>query len=363
MGKVFVVSTSDRQVFKRCRRKWDLSNRNRQSLQPISAVVAGPLWLGTGFHFAMEDYYGYNEFKSPVKAFEAFVKSHRRSELPEGYDELTDLATGMLQYYMNHWLPQHGEAFETLWVDDIPQVEVNVRIPLDIAPPPGYDAVEYSITFDRVAIDEYDRIIIVDYKTTGKAYEVGRLEQDPQVSSYFWAGQLLYGRAIEGACWMEFLKAVPHPPEVLKSGELSQNKQQYTTASIYRETLMEYYGKIPQSYVPFLNYLASLETPEGDRYVKREFVYRNADFARNVERQIFEEIYDMIDPNIRIYPNPTRDCQWDCNYRPISLAMDDGSDYEYMIQSEFERWEGEGYKSNQWRQRLQYPEALEVTTS
>lgn len=360
MGKIFVVSTSDRQVFKRCRRKWDLSNRNRQSLVPIEGVVSAPLWQGSGHHFALEDFHGYNIFGDPREAFKAYVRAHRQSELPEGADEVIELELGMLENYVDRWLPQHGEPYKTLWVDDVPQVEVNVRVPLDIEPPEGYDSVEYSMTFDRIVVDDYDRIGVEDYKTTGKAYEIGRLEQDPQVSAYFWGGQLVYGPRFEAAYWLEFLKAVPDPPEVLKNGELSKNKNQYTTAAMYEETLLHYYGTIPSKYTDILNHFKSQETPEGDRFIKRETIYRNETFAKNVEREIFAEIYDMIDPNISLYPNPTRDCLWDCNYRAISLAMDDGSDYEYMMQTEFERWEGEGYKSNDWRERLEYPQPLEV---
>lgn len=358
-----MVSTSDRQVFKRCRRKWDLANRNRQSLVPIVGVTSAPLWQGTGHHFALEDYHGYNLFGDPREAFKAYVRAHKRSELPEGADEVIELELGMLTHYVERWLPQHGDPHQTLWIDERPQVEVNVRIPLDIPPPPGYDSVEYSTTYDRVVIDEYGRYLIEDYKTTAKQYEAGRLEQDPQVSAYLWSGKLVYGPKLEGAIWLEFLKAVPDPPEVLKNGELSQNKNQHTTASMYRETLIHYYGEVPSKYVGFLNYLASQETAEGDKFIKRETIYRNETFAHNVEREIFAEIYDMLDPDIQLYPNPTRDCLWDCNYRAVSLAMDDGSDYEYMLATEFEKWEGEGYKSNEWRERLEYPQPLEVTAA
>jgi hypothetical protein len=360
MAKLFVVSTSDRIVFKRCRRKWDFQSKNRQSLAPIERAPNGNLWLGSGFHFGLEDYHGYRLFRSPQEAFrEGFVKSHRRSELPENYEELTDLAVGMYDYYIDHWLPQHGEPFKTLWIDGVPQVEVNVQIPLDIEPPPGYDEVVYSTTFDRVGIDEYGRIIIEDYKTAGKLYEAGRLELDPQVSAYDWAGHLLYGDQVEGGCWTQFLKSLPHEPEVLKDGELSRNKNQYTTAAIYKAACLKYYGEVPKKYYDFINYLASQETPEGDRFIKREVVYRNRTFARNEERKIFAEINDMLNPGLEVYPNPTRDCTWDCEFRAMCTAMNDGSDWEFMRDSEYERWEGDGYKSNTWRSRLQYPEPIE----
>jgi len=363
MSKVYVVSTSDRVTFKRCHRKWDFGSKNRQSLAPIGAPIAAPLWQGSGHHFALEDFYGYNLFGNPADAFRAYVDAHRRSELPDEYKEVSELEIGMLNYFHDEWLPQHGEPFPTLWIDGIPQVEVSVRIPLDIPPPPGYSSVEYQTTFDRLGVDDNGRIVVIDYKTAARAYEAGRLELDPQVSSYFWSAKLVYGDQVEGAVWMIFLKAVPDAPEVLKSGELSKAKNQHTTAAIYRKTLMEYYGQIPPAYFDVINHFASQETPEGDKFITRESIYRNDTFGQNEERKIFSEIHDMIDPGLSLYPNPTRDCSWDCNYKAPCLAMDDGSDYEYMLETEYERWEGEGYKTTGWRERLKYPPALEVVAN
>jgi len=358
--KTYVVSTSDRIVFKRCRRRWDLTGKNRQSLTPIDGQVAGPLWQGSGHHFALEDFHGYNIFGHPVEAWKAYVSSHRRSELPDDWREIAEQEEGMLHYYADDWLVAHPDPVQTLWIDGVPQVEVNVQVPLDIKPPPGYGEVVYSVTYDRVGIDEYGRLVIDDYKTAAKAYEAGRLELDAQVSSYLWSGRLVYGDRLEGARWIIFLKAVPDEPIILKSGELSQNKNQYTTYRIYKKALLEYYGEVPKKYLDFLNHLASQEDEKGDRYVLRDSIYRNATFAENEERKIFAEIHDMIDPGLSLYPNPTRDCNWDCQVRAVCLSMDDGSDYQYMLETEFEKWEGEGYKSNQWRKRLKYPEPIEV---
>lgn len=356
----YVVSTSDRGLFKRCRRKWDLGSKNRQSLQPTDAVVSGPLWLGTGFHFALEDYYGYKHFKKPSDALLAYAASHKRHELPDDAKDHIELGVGMLDYYHDHWLPQHGERFQTLYVNNVPQCEVNIRIPLAITPPPGYSHVEYSVTLDRVGKDEYGRIIVVDYKTAKQKYSMGRLELDPQVSSYIWAATLVYDTLVEGACWIQFIKAIPDEPKILRDGSLSMDKRQYTTAAIYREACIKYYGKIPAKYHEIINHFSSLEEPDSDRFVKREMIYRNETFAANEERKIFAEIDDMVDPNLSIYPNPTSDCTWDCNYRAPCLAMDDGSDYEYMLETEYDRWEGEGYRSNEWRKRLQYPDQIEI---
>ena len=47
---------------------------------------------------------------------------------------------------------------------------------------------------------------------------------------------------------------------------------------------------------------------------------------------LYYEYLDMID-NPRIYANKTRDCRWDCGYRTLCEAMDDGSDVEFLKQT------------------------------
>lgn len=36
-----------------------------------------------------------------------------------------------------------------------------------------------------------------------------------------------------------------------------------------------------------------------------------------------------------LWPNPTKDCSWDCDFRDVCPAIDDGSDWEYMLESDF----------------------------
>ncbi len=36
-----------------------------------------------------------------------------------------------------------------------------------------------------------------------------------------------------------------------------------------------------------------------------------------------------------MWPNPTKDCSWDCDYRDVCPMVDDGSDYEDVLQSSF----------------------------
>lgn len=352
------------------------------------------LWLGSGVHFALEDYHGWNRFGDPRKALKAYHKAWRKIELPSDDDIWMELGDGMLEHYVERWLPQHGHLGQTLWVDGEPQVEVALIVPLGMwiwlsfeepdqrlrpellkqgtvhygeEPPDGdleWTEVVYHMTFDRVLEDQYDRIIVEDYKTAKAAFETARLELDSQVGSYLWGGGIYYGRAIEGACWTQILKQVPEPPRWLKTKKrFSMDKSQKTTVSMYRQALLDHYGKgnIPSEYTAFLNDLASLETPDGDRFIKRSVIYRNAYNAQAEEAKIYQEVGEMLraflpaghPDELPLYNNPTRDCDWECPFRAPCIAKDDGSDYETMFDEDYEQ--GKGIKDD-WRDRIKWPD-------
>lgn len=380
---VLEVHNGDRVTYKRCRRKWDLASGLRQNLVPL-AEPRGPLWLGSGFHFALEDFHGYNKFGDPRRAFDAYVEAFGPTELPSDVAELVPLGNAMLTYYVDLWLPKH-RTNPTLWVDGVPQIEVYVQVPITEAlkeyaydrlgrdqvdlewwtevseryAPGGELEVVVHQTFDRVEKDEEERIWGVDYKTAKQFASLGELDKNPQASQYFWALQRFYGTAAEGLIWQQHLKTAPEPPEELKTGGFSLSKSQKTTYSMYRATILEKFGgRIPKGYVEILNHLASLETPEGDKYIRRDFLRRNEAYGRAEEQKILAEVFEMLSPDIPLYPNPTRDCGWDCPFKDACTAMDDGSDFEWLLKSEFVPFQG--YRDD-WRANIQWPPPTEGT--
>ncbi len=351
------IHTSDRNVFRRCRRKWEWQSELRHHLGAKNDPEAAPLWYGTGWHFVMEDFHGYNLFGHPLDAFREYYrvyKTYMPEKMPDEADELMDLAEAMLDYYLEHWLPRRDDT-KTLWIDNVPQVEVRFQVPI-----PGFEQpikyqgrwilLVYGGTFDRVVRDSYGRYWVVDYKSV-KRFDTTKLENDPQIGAYTWASSLIYGYDFEGVIYQQFLKKVPKKPNLLKNGSFSQNKSQDTTYALYHSALKEAFGGTPKKYRPFLNFLLSGESEDGDAFIRRDFCYRN-EYSRNMESmKIAMEARDMISPELAIYPNPTRDCIWDCNFRSACLAFDDGSDWEFILDDEFEYRE----EMHPWRKYLEYP--------
>lgn len=389
------IHTSDRATFKRCRRKFEWGSTLGENL-----IKIGPdhkaFFLGTGFHFALEDWWGYRRFAHPALAFAAYYDAQKPDDLPDEADQVLEMATGMLSYYVEDWIEDYKdrEPWETLWVPDSegvsrPQVEVEIAIDLTQllfeALPTHHEAwskgqeltdfqdwleenfgpreVHYVITLDRAVIDKHERIFGLDYKTAA-SFDVLNLQTNPQAGSYDWAGNLFYsptGYRFEGMIWEQFRKVVPAPPKWVNDGKKNEGfstaVDQSTTYRLYRKALKARFGKMPneERYSEMLGLLANAQSNEGDRFIRYDILRRN-DKQREVEQEkIIAEVLEMLDPNLPMYPNPTKDCSWDCPFKAPCLAKDDGSDYEFILQEEYAQWSG--YRDD-WRARVKYPAAL-----
>lgn len=369
---VLALHTSDRLAFKRCRRRWRWSSRLYDHLR-LKNESPAPLWFGTAFHFALEDLHGYNRFNdSPEEALVAFAEAHPDHKKPETWLELVELGIGMLSHYKS-WR-QNRDDYQTLWLDGVPQVEVQFNIVIPelceyvranwniLAPIFDRNAeaedpplVVYRGTFDRIVVDSEGKLWVEDYKTAA-AIDTGKLETDPQITSYVWAAEQLFGRKFEGVLYTQFRKDFPQEPRRLASGDISADKRQKTNFKLYRDALIETYGSVSAAPIKnreLLDTLLEAEHLDSDRFIRRDAVRRNESFVQAEHAKIVMEGYDMLNPHLNIYPNPTRDCAWDCSFRSACVAYDDGSDYEYILQEEFIEKIEEEFN---WQERIKYPD-------
>ena len=358
------IRTSDRIGFKRCRRRWGWNSHLRGNLGPKEAQ--NPLWFGTGMHFALEDFHGYNIYGSPVEAFKAYcaatysLKQH--VAIPAMYKELRELGIGMMEYY-TLWLSER-DIYKTYWHNGVPQVEVraHVEIPLDVKrlhPDSPYDKAVYSVTIDRVVEDPEDGgLWLVDYKSA-KQMAVLHFATDPQIGAYYWVAEHIYDRPIKGFIYQQHRKDVPHTPKITSLGKLSTDKRQLTTHRAYRKVLLNIFGpdnkKWPAENLDMLNYLAKEEGPDADKFIRRDKVYRNEHSFQSEGTKILMEVADMLDPNLPLYPNPTRDCIYMCPFMHACVSLDDGSDWEYELELAHQSREKE---NELWRQKLPQPSQL-----
>lgn len=429
----FTVRTSERRVFRRCLRKWGFQSSKRMNLQRKGTEQNINFWFGSGIHFAMEDYFGYNRFGDPVKAFQAYYAAFPPYDRPEGADEHYYLGLGMLDYF-KEWYPKHNETygFETVWLmpdgtevdpgtegarplveesfildlgvkcwvrddtEEIIQVGTDpfkgtmvVTVPsgeyplrkdeetgrfyfeemanADVFPPVAAQvyvsetSIYYHGTLDRVVRDRQGRWWIMDWKTA-KSADTNKLDTDDQISAYMWAAEQWFGHPIHGFMYVQLTKDVAKPPKRLANGGISVDKKQKTTYNIARQEIIRVYGEVrkaPANVIQYLNWLAEQETPEGDRYIRWDPVLRNQAQKVSTYYHILAEVKMMIDPNLYLFPNPTRDCIWDCPFREACLMMDRGQQEQAAawLSAEFEpRPREEDGNIDEWRARIPWPD-------
>ena len=369
--RVAKIRTSDRSAFKRCRRKWDWSYSARHNRDANESRA--PFWTGTGFHFALEDFHAHKVYPTAADAFQAYsdawaalMKSRDAPDIRmlerADWDEQLHLAKSMLSYYQDNWLEMGRDELETFYWKGKPQVEVRfeIEIPLDpgYVAACGYDKVVYQGTIDRVMVDEYGRLWVVEYKTA-KRFETGHFDTDSQITAYCWACEIIYDMPFAGIVYQQHKKVVTQEPKWLETRNMySVAQSQATTYSLYRKALEKTYGKVinaPTANIQYLNNLAHLETNFRDDFVRRDYITRNRHQIWSVERDIMLEAADMINPKLPIYKNPTRDCSWDCSFQMMCVMKDDGSDWvSEMEMSTIDREE----VGDKWRKYLPKPQRL-----
>jgi hypothetical protein len=334
-----VVHTSDLIAYRRCRRKWDLGSYMRQNLEPIRQ--SSPLLFGTAFHFACEDQEGLHHYASYAEAFLKFWDGIPQEERPHNWEELRELGVGMFTHYQT-WL-QTRNIYPTLWLNETgvnpgPQVEVHFKVPILDVFRTGRQIAWFEGKFDRVVYDAEQRLWLMEYKTA-RQFNVSKLDLDFQSTAYTWAAQWFYHCEVEGVIYTQFAKAVPHAPSVLKNGVLSVNKNQRTTYGLFMKAIRELHGDGPDATAPyqhFLNYLLESETPEGNDFILRTLVRRNENELASFYENLVLQTLEMLS-NPPLYPNPTSDCSWDCDFKPVCLAMNDGSDWQFILDQCFRK--------------------------
>lgn len=376
------IHTSDRQTFKRCRRRFQWGSTTRDNLVKVGQPENPNFFLGTGFHFALEDYWGWRRFAHPALAFAAYYDAQKADDLPDEAEALLDLAIGMLSYYVEDWLAQWPEPYETLWVPNAqtgrsePQCEVEVKIDITdmlfeqaekdggsewLAEVLNGRRVVYVTTYDRVVIDAHERILVEDYKTAAQFDDLN-LQTNPQAGAYDWSADLFYsplGFKVEGMIWEQHKKAVPAAPRLVNVGKknegLSLNMAQHTTYRLYlREVKRHYNGEVPLQYSEIIGALANSQDDNGDGFIRREILRRNSHQREIEQANLIAEVLEMLDPGLPLYPNFTRDCSG-CPFKIPCLVMGDGGDFEHVLATEYTQWQG--YRDD-WRSRIRYPEPI-----
>lgn len=348
-----IIRTSDRLAWKKCRRQHLFGSIMHRNLVPVRG--SKPLEFGTDWHEAMGVLYDPLTWpllkKNPTRnvilqsVVETFIRAnlaHRATyaddnggisiDVEQDFDEREALGVGMLEAYFG-W--QAG-------IDNFKPTHVEVDFEVPILTPRGEEyycechnwPVVYQGRLDGIVQDAFGWYWILEHKTAAQSGPTEHLVLDEQTGSYAWAIRHMLGIRVQGVIYNEAFKKVPHPPiELVRQTEgrnFSVNKNQDTTYEIAIETLSEAGEKL-ELYADFLEYLKL----QGNKFFRRTQVHRNTYELEDQGLRIFHEAREMLNPETVPYPNPSRfNCNM-CAFRAPCIAMNDGSDYEFLLQEDY----------------------------
>lgn len=328
-----IIRTSDRGTFKRCRTLWDFRSKIRQNYEPYARTQ--PLDFGTAIHAGLEAYYNPDTWGSltmqQIAARHAFLESideiqqkvkFGALEFEEQFNEDRELGLAMLDNYFT-WAPSQDNFKPIL-------TEIEFEVPMIFWRHGHLQDFVYQGRVDLVVEDEFG-YWIVDHKTAAQLAGVDWLPLDDQCGSYAWALQKMLGLKIRGVIYSELRKKAPHPPLVLKNGQLSKNKQQDTSLEMYLAAIKEN-NLDEDDYTEFLDYL--VENPK-DWFRRTPVQYTQRQLELQEERIKLEAREMLMNPNI--YPSPSRiNCQG-CQFFAPCLAVQEGSDPQAILDEQYEK--------------------------
>lgn len=391
---LLMVSNSEIELFKRCRRKWFFGSFNSRNLVPRLPNLK--FWIGTAGHYALERYHGYSE--DPLVAFNRWAaddiaRMEAEMTLPQWFDnELSELIV-MGETILSHYLQWSNRRPEYRFKYIATEYEFSVPIPgtrieledIETYKPHPWVITEWGENYkenaqfkklyverdlcymddfgvhvipalyigrlDGLVLDENEHVKVVDHKFMASLVDSEYLLRDRQTARYVWAA----GESIKNGWWPEVAKDTPVrgalynvvrkkapviPTLLAKSGTTSTAKNIDSTEEVFRATLLSR-GENPKD-PQFAEVLKSLRG-KGNKFFQLMAVERGEEELEMVGANMHYEYNDMAraaessnnDPcHPSLYATPNLNCAWDCSFRNLCYHVSIGSDVEHIIETE-----------------------------
>lgn len=364
-----MLRTSERKDFKRCPTRWWWAWRD--GLRP-ARQKHGALWFGTGIHLALEKWYvpGTERGADPVQTWREFVGDQVKlikvqiaeGDAPEGAETVWMEAGELGEAMLRNMLDEYGldEEWEVIGAE----VPFQVVIP---HPETGKPLVVYAGTFDLVARHLPTRKVYLWDHKTAKSIQTGHLPLDDQAGSY-WAlatfvlrklGLISKKERIHGIVYNFVMKApADDRPRNADGLYCNQPKKEHYVAAMF-EWEREQDGEIPDE-EERRKELSKMTLAQLQEYAEESAVAVLGEPAKNqpakrfkrviVERTRAEQktqidrigaealVMEMFrDGTLPLIKNPTKDCQWDCDYRELCELDEQGGDTEEYISLVFKQ--------------------------
>lgn len=298
----YVLSNSEIQVFKDCRRKWWLNYYRR--LMPKQKEYTGALALGSRIHEALDQYYSSDGEIGLLEAHAALVKKDMDTMLAEYRDTTTlegeaELGRIMLEGYLQ-WMDEEGIDSN---LEKISNEEI-ITMPLF-----NGDVVLQGKLDMRVRRKNDGVRMFRDFKTVGGSFSdfASQAQMNEQILTY-----MLLEHAQNA-----------DPSERSEGGIFTLLKKVKRTAAA--------------------------RPPFYEQIEVRHNVFTMRAFWQRIHGTISDlmgvkkALDEGADHNFVAYPRPTKDCKWKCQFYTICPLIDDGSAAEAAISEMYEVADPYGY--------------------
>lgn len=280
-----IIRQSEIKKFKRCRRSWLLAYQRKLSLR--TEEESSPAKLGTLVHLGLEHYYrsGTDPLDTIEVEWEGMSEAHKADKK---IANRFSYARPMLRAYM-HMLEETGA--DAGW--EIVAVEQQIELPFgDILG----DEIIVTGKLDLQIVDAFGVPRSVDHKSVA-TLDVGRvLQVDDQLLTYETLRSLVLGVPTHNAMH-NMLRRVKHGPRAEPPFFGRENVT-------FNETQM-------------VNHLTHMRQTLTELVTLAQYVEAGGSVHA-------------------AYPNPTKDCRWDCPFLAVCPMVDDGSDFEGYLSSYYE---------------------------
>jgi hypothetical protein len=171
------------------------------------------------------------------------------------------------------------------------------------------------------------------------------LLNDNQATMYIMAAQEIMKEKVAGILYNVILKKSPKMPKVLKNDMLSKAKSQQCSPELYMAAIREthdHYSEadIRRMYGDILQVLR-----DKPPYVQRLFVRRSESHIELFREEAHALALQMVNPNTKIYPEPSPiKCGW-CKFFDPCLARYNGEDVKPYLDMDYrprEKWQSVG---------------------
>lgn len=331
MTWAYIIRSSDRSTFKRCRRAWDLGSRLRQNYEPLK--LAKVFDFDRAIRDALAVYYfpgmwEWNReivlpltiegfFKSMQQQRDSYVKQQTLSaEEERDWNHHLELGEMMLNRYFE-WAAAM-DRFSPIRVET--EFEVNIPDPFhpgqDLAAQEGVP-IRYRGRINLLVVDGHDAYWLVKHQIVDEQWnDLDHLLLDEEGVSYCWAWENFFlSMKIAGTIYNEMRKD-PSGRAGASTGE--------SLAIANRE---------PDQTIK----------QEGNQFFRRTYIPRSRKELKTFGRQLALEAQDIANPEIRIYPNPSKENCGDCAYLRPCIAMNEGSSASAILETSYrQRADAEG---------------------